>query len=133
MGPGVSNAPSTRGIGLNGVEFSAPAPVNDILAAYTLAPFDDAGGHINVNQGYHYHAATGASFSIAQEDGHAELIGYALDGHGIYERLDRIGEPSRDLDECRGHSDDIRGYHYHVDEAGSNNFINCLHGAFPIN
>ncbi|MGB7394867.1 MAG: hypothetical protein WA913_10770, partial [Pricia sp.] len=53
-----NTAPSTRGVALNGIEFSAPAPVDNILGAYTLAPFDDAGGHINVNQGYHYHAAT---------------------------------------------------------------------------
>lgn len=124
-------APSTRGIALNGVEFSAPAPVNNILAAYTLAPFDDAGGHINVNQGYHYHAATGASFSIPQDDGHAPLIGYAMDGHGIYALEDENGSIETDLDECRGQYDEIRGYHYHVDAAGNNNFIDCLAGAYP--
>lgn len=122
--------PSTRGIALNGVEFSAPAPVNNILSAYTLAPFDDAGGHINVHQGYHYHAATGMSYSVAQSDEHAPLIGYALDGHGIYARLDKKGSEPADLDDCRGHYDDIRGYHYHVDAAGNNNFINCLKGAY---
>ncbi len=131
-GPGGpdSNVPSTRGIALNGIEYSAPAPVNNILGAYTLAPFDDAGGHINVHQGYHYHAATGVSFSIAQSDGHAPLIGYALDGQGIYARLDDNGDEPTDLDDCRGHYDEIRGYHYHVDAAGNNNFINCLHGAY---
>ncbi|MGB3778062.1 MAG: YHYH protein [Tunicatimonas sp.] len=129
-GPGGGNVPSTRGVALNGVEFSAPAPVNNILSAYTLAPFDDAGGHINVNQGYHYHAATGVSFSVAQSDGHAALIGYAMDGHGIYGALDDDGNEPTDLDDCRGHSDDTRGYHYHVDAAGNNNFINCLYGAY---
>ena len=128
--PGQSTVPSTRGIALNGVEFSAPAPVNNILRAYTLAPFDDAGGHINVNQGYHYHAATGVSYSVSQSDGHAPLIGYALDGHGIYSRFDDDGNEPTDLDECRGHADDVRGYHYHVDAAGNNNFINCLYGAY---
>ena len=122
--------PSTRGIALNGVTFSAPAPVNNILGAYTLAPFDDAGGHINVHQGYHYHAATGVSFSIQQSDGHAPLIGYAMDGHGIYGQLDKTGNEPTGLDDCRGHADDVRGYHYHVDAAGKNNFINCLHGAY---
>lgn len=58
-GPEAESGPSTRGIALNGIEYSAPAPVSNILGAYTLAPFDDAGGHINVHQGYHYHAATG--------------------------------------------------------------------------
>ncbi|TXF87646.1 YHYH protein [Neolewinella aurantiaca] len=129
-GPGVS-VPSTRGIALNGIEFSAPAPTNNILSAYTLAPFDDAGGHINVNQGYHYHAATGVSFSIAQDDGHAPLIGYAMDGHGIYAQTNEDGSEPTDLDDCRGHSDAVRGYHYHVDAAGNNNFINCLQGAYP--
>ena len=130
-GPGgMSNIPSTRGIALNGIEFSAPAPVDNILSAYTIAPFDDAGGHINVNQGYHYHAATGESFSVEQSDGHAPLIGYALDGHGIYSQTDASGNEPNDLDDCRGHADDIRGYHYHVDAAGANNFINCLAGAY---
>lgn len=122
--------PSTRGIALNGVEFSAPAPVNNILGAYTLAPFDDAGGHINVHQGYHYHTATGISYSVKQNDGHAPLIGYAIDGYGIYGHLDEGGQEAKELDECRGHVDDIRGYHYHVDNAGNNNFINCLRGAY---
>lgn len=130
MGPGGGNGPALRGIALNGVEYSAAAPVNNILGAYTLAPFDDAGGHINVNQGYHYHAATGMSYSIEQSDDHAPLIGYAADGYGIYGRLDANGEEPTDLDSCRGHYDDIRGYHYHVDYAGNNNFINCLHGAY---
>ena len=123
-------APSTRGVALNGIEFSAPAPVDNILGAYTLAPFDDAGGHINVHQGYHYHAATGFGTKIAQDDGHAALIGYALDGFGIYELLDTSGNAPTDLDNLRGHSDDTRGYHYHVDEAGNNNFINGLKGAY---
>ena len=130
MGPGGGSAPSARGIALNGVEFSAPAPVNAILAAYTLAPFDDAGGHINVHQGYHYHAATGRSYAVAQTDGHAPLIGYAMDGYGIYAHEDDDGDVSTDLDACLGHSDDVRGYHYHADAPGANNFINCLQGAY---
>ncbi|WP_397363154.1 YHYH protein [Olleya sp. R77988] len=131
-GPG-NTAPSTRGIALNGIEFSAPAPVDNILGAYTLAPFDDAGGHINVNQGYYYHAATGLSTKIEQTDGHSALIGYALDGHGIHEHLDANGNEYTDLDTLLGHTDDTRGYHYHVDYAGNNNFINGLKGAYVVN
>ncbi|MFK7809204.1 MAG: YHYH protein [Saprospiraceae bacterium] len=129
--PGMgSDAPTNRGIAFNGIVFEAPAPVDAILGAYTLAPFDDAGGHINLAAGYHYHAATGVSTTIVQSDGHASMIGYAMDGHAIYERLDDNGEEATDLDECRGHYDEIRGYHYHVDAAGNNNFINCLGGAY---
>ncbi|SHJ20179.1 YHYH protein [Mesonia phycicola] len=126
------NIPSTRGVALNGIEFSAPAPTDNILSAYTLAPFDDAGGHINVHQGYHYHAATGFSTKIEQTDEHSALIGYALDGIGIYELEDEQGNTETDLDELRGHTDSIRGYHYHVDEAGKNNFINGLKGAYVV-
>ena len=43
-GPGGGNGPSVRGLAFNGVRFDAPAPTNAILGAYTLAPFDDAGG-----------------------------------------------------------------------------------------
>ncbi|SEC41642.1 YHYH protein [Maribacter dokdonensis] len=130
QGPQTTQAPSTRGIALNGIEFSAPAPVDNILGAYTLAPFDDAGGHINVHQGYHYHAATGFGTKVVQDDEHAALIGYALDGFGIYELEDSEGVGASDLDELRGHEDNIRGYHYHVDAAGNNNFINGLKGAY---
>lgn len=128
-GPG-STGPSIRGIAFNGVVFDAPAPANVILAAYTLAPFDDAGGHINMGAGYHYHAATGMSKKITQADGHAAMIGYALDGFGMYERLSAGGTEYTDLDASRGHSDATRGYHYHVDKAGANNFINSLAGAY---
>ena len=68
MGPGATG-PSVRGVAFNGVRFVAPAPVNAILGAYTLAPFDDAGGHINLAAGYHYHAATGVTTNINQCDG----------------------------------------------------------------
>ncbi|PHI19871.1 hypothetical protein CEQ90_10790 [Lewinellaceae bacterium SD302] len=127
-----SRGPSQRGVAFNGVVFDAPAPTNAILGAYTLAPFDDAGGHINLHAGYHYHAATGVSTKIVQVDGHAPMIGYALDGHGIFARLDGTGKEATDLDDCRGHYDATRGYHYHVDAAGKNNFINCLGGAYAI-
>ena len=129
-GPGGATGPSSRGIAFDGVVFDAPAPVNVILAAYTLAPFDDYGGHINPNAGYHYHAATGLTKKITQTDGHAAMIGYAMDGFGIYERLSAAGTEYTDLDANRGHTDDVRGYHYHVDKAGNNNFINGLAGAY---
>lgn len=128
-GPG-STGPSARGLAFNGVVFDAPAPVSAILGAYTLAPFDDAGGHINLQAGYHYHAANGKTTKITQSDGHAAMIGYALDGFGIYERVGADGTEPTDLDASRGHYDSVRGYHYHVDKAGANNFINSLAGAY---
>ncbi|MDF1660695.1 MAG: YHYH protein [Planctomycetota bacterium] len=111
------------GLAFNGVNFEAPAPLHAIIAAHTIAPFDDAGGHVNMHVGYHYHAATGHSKEIAQADGHAPMIGYALDGFGMYAHLDKNGKKSDDLDECRGHYDAVRGYHYHVCAPGENQII----------
>lgn len=116
------------GVALNGVNFDPPAPTEAILRAHTLAPLDDCGGHVNPHTGYHYHAATGCTLEIAQEDGHAPLIGYALDGYGIYANMDSEGKNAMELDECRGHEDAIRGYHYHAGAAGSNQIIGCLSG-----
>ncbi|WP_300024838.1 YHYH protein [uncultured Maribacter sp.] len=124
--------PSNRGLAFNGVVFNAPAPVDVILAAYTIAPFDDAGGHINLHEGYHYHAATGVSKKIPQEDNHAPMIGYAMDGYPIFANTDANGNEVTNLDEFRGHYDEIRGYHYHVDKAGSNNFIDGLRGVYAM-
>jgi hypothetical protein len=126
----MSNGPSVRGLAFNGVVFDAPAPTSVILAAYTLAPFDDAGGHINLAAGYHYHAATGLTTQKAQADGHAAMIGYAMDGYGMYEHFDVSGNAYTDLDSSLGHYDTTRGYHYHVDYKGKNNFINSLHGVY---
>ncbi len=116
------------GIALNGVNFDPPAPVDAILAAYTIAAFDDCGGHVNPFNGYHYHAATGCSEAVEQCDGHAPLIGYALDSYAIYAMADENGVEPTDLDACRGHEDPIRGYHYHAASAGENMFIGCFHG-----
>jgi hypothetical protein len=48
----------------------------------------------------------------------------------MYERLSANGTEYTDLDASRGHYDATRGYHYHVDKPGSNNFINSLAGAY---
>lgn len=116
------------GVAFNGVNFDPPAPTQAILGAFTLAPFDDAGGHVNGVTGYHYHAATGKSTKIKQTDGHAAMIGYAMDGYGIFEQLDESGKEPTDLDVSRGHYDSKRGYHYHVAFAGTNSFINSFRG-----
>ncbi len=117
------------GVTLNGVQLAAAAPVDAILSAYTIAAFDDCGGHVNPNEGYHYHAATGCTeIADTQADGHASLLGYAMDGYGIYGLADSDGNETEGLDECRGISDDTRGYHYHAASAGENTFIGCFTG-----
>lgn len=116
------------GLAFNGVKFEGPAPTHAILAAHTLAPLDDHGGHVNAHVGYHYHAATGSSKEVEQSDDHAPMIGYALDGFGIFARLDKAGKEPEGLDECGGHIDEQRGYHYHAGKPGTNQIIGCLHG-----
>lgn len=116
------------GMAFNGVNYDPPAPTHAILAAHTIAPLDDHGGHVNPHGGYHYHAVTGSTKEIAQADVHAPMLGYAIDGFGMYALLDKNGDQPMDLDECGGHSDAIRGYHYHVGEPGGNQIIGCLHG-----
>ena len=117
----------TVGIALDGTELSGPAPINAILESYTIAAFDDCGGHINLHQGYHYHSTTGCTDTPTSEDGHAGLIGYAVDGYGIYAMRDALGK-EESLDECRGTTDTTRGYHYHAASPSENMFIGCLHG-----
>lgn len=117
------------GVAFNGVKFDPPAPQHAILAAHTIAPLDDHGGHVNPHGGYHYHAATGSTKEISQADAHAPIIGYAIDGFGIYAQLDKAGHKSENLDECGGHTDEKRGYHYHAGAPGDNQIIKCLHGS----
>ncbi|WP_397363149.1 YHYH protein [Olleya sp. R77988] len=116
------------GIAFNGVNFEAPAPTHAILAAHTLAPLDDHGGHVNPHAGYHYHAVTGSTKEVKQKGVHAPMLGYAMDGFGIYAHKDINGKAYTDLDQCNGHYDTIRGYHYHAGDAGSNQILGCLHG-----
>ncbi|MGJ8644757.1 MAG: YHYH protein [Luteolibacter sp.] len=116
------------GVALNGVRYDPPAPVHMIIRAHTIAPLDDSGGHMNPHEGYHYHAATGKTTEVAQPDTHAPLIGYALDGYPIYAHHDAEGNHAEGLDECGGHSDDIRGYHYHAGAAGGNQIIKAFRG-----
>ncbi len=116
------------GLAFNGVKYDPPAPTHAILAAHTIAPLDDHGGHVNPHGGYHYHAVTGSTKEIPQTDIHSPIIGYAIDGFGIYGLLDKNKNKPTDLDECGGHSDEERGYHYHAGEPGGNQIIKCLHG-----
>ena len=116
------------GLAFNGVKFDPPAPTHAILAAHTIAPLDDHGGHVNPHGGYHYHAVTGSTKESAQANVHAPMIGYAIDGFGIYALLDKKGRKPANLDECGGHADNERGYHYHAGAPGDNQIIKCLHG-----
>ena len=82
---------------------------------------DSCQGHPEHHGAYHYHNVT----SCLEEKGtqHSELVGYALDGFGIYGHQGEKGKvlTNQDLDQCHGHTHEIQWngkpmklYHYHA-------------------
>ena len=116
------------GIAFSGVRLDAPAPTDAILAAHTLAPFDDCGGHVNLNAGYHIHAATDCLKAVSIDPSHASQLGLAMDGFPIHARFNPDGKEPEDLDECRGHETESLTYHYHVNDPGKNAILTCHTG-----
>lgn len=124
--PEVANTASCLGFGsvgimLTGSVFFAAmdAAGRDPVAHEIL---DGCDGHPESTGEYHYHDL---SLCIEPEspNGHSDLVGYALDGFGIFGRYGEDGEAVRntDLDECHGHSHEIDWdgttvdmYHYHA-------------------
>ncbi len=116
-----------QGVTLDGVIIAASAPVSAILGAYTIAAFDDCGGHFNPFEGYHLHGAVGCSENGEAAEGDTPVFGYALDGYPVHSPFEE-GDASADLDECNGHTTEADGYHYHANPAAENQVIACLVG-----
>ena len=123
----VERARGNLGITLNGVVIAASAPVDAILGAYTIAAFDDCGGHINPFDGYHLHGARGCSEAGASGQGETPVFGYAMDGFAIHSPL-AGGSAAEGLDECQGHTTAALGYHYHAANAEENSVLSCFTG-----
>lgn len=128
LGPAVLQGQDLAGLALNGVRFDPPAPIPVIIGNHNIAPFDDCGAHISPMDGYHYHLAGSCSTRIDQCDGHAPLLGYAIDGYGIHAMTGDDGAEPADLDVCRGHADGVRGYHYHAAAPEENAIVGCFRG-----
>lgn len=116
------------GVTLNGVIIAAQAPVQAILSAYTIAAFDDCGGHINPVDGYHLHGARGCSEVGDAAEGETPIFAYALDGYPIHSPLDAEVEAATELDACNGHTTEAFGYHYHANPAEENGVLSCFVG-----
>ena len=116
------------GVTLDGVIIAAHAPVDAILSAYTIAAFDDCGGHINPFDGYHLHGARGCSEVGEVAEGETPIFAYALDGYPIHSPLETEAEAAAELDECNGHTTDEFGYHYHANPAEENGVLTCFMG-----
>ena len=123
------------GVTTNGLVIAASAPVDAILGAYTIAAFDDCGGHFNPIEGYHMHAYTnceGASYGSQITDPNAEtsMIGYALDGVAVFSPL--ATDSTIELDECNGRTTDQDGYHYYAQSPEKNRTIKCFMGVTAV-
>jgi len=103
------------GVALNGIPFynQYNAEKRD---AVKLEVFDSCCGHPDPGGKYHYHKYPVCVKSPFKEEPgqHSQLIGYMFDGYAIYGPNDINGKPPTDLDECNGHYDEERGYHYHA-------------------
>ncbi len=115
-------APGAVGILLTGaVLFNAlDAPGRDAVAHETQ---DACQGHPQESGVYHYHSVSTCLDDKRLPDGHSGLVGYAIDGFGIYGRYGDGGKllSSADLDACHGHTHAILWngkmvvmYHYHA-------------------
>ena len=115
------------GLAFNGVKLDAPAPLNMILGSHTLGLFDACAGHVNPGTGYHYHGLVGCEPEKASAlAGHEPRVAVAMDGFDIYRKVEN--PETAGLDTCGGHEVDGLGYHYHAEEAGTNQFIACFKG-----
>lgn len=112
------------GVTFNGVRIDAAAPVGAILGAYTIAAFDDCGGHVNPFEGYHMHAATGCGEVGDAPLGETAPFALALDGYTLHSPIAGV-----DLDACNGHSTEAYGYHYHAQSPELNGVLTCFTGA----
>lgn len=114
------------GTAINGVVFFNPFEAGGMNAVegYSEVWLDSCCGHPNQDGVYHYHKYPTCVKSPFADDGkqHSPIIGFAFDGFPIYGPYESAGVLAKDLkasfgnalDVCNGHSDDVRGYHYHV-------------------
>jgi hypothetical protein len=123
------------GVTINGLVISASAPVDAILGAYTIAAFDDCGGHFNPTAGYHLHAYTGCDgieydSHIDNPNAETKIIGYAMDGVAVFAPLS--SKSTIKLDECNGRTTAKDGYHYYAQSAEKNLVVKCVKGLTAV-
>jgi len=106
------------GVAVNGIPFYNPfnAEGQDAVTGLYTEIFDTCCGHPDQMGRYHYHKyPVCLKTPFRDKPGeHSPLIGYAFDGYAIYGPQGDGGKVPGDLDNCNGHEDSKRGYHYHV-------------------
>jgi hypothetical protein len=84
---------------------------------------DRCAGHPQISGQYHYHSLSPCIADTGSKTSHSKLLGWALDGFGIYGYRAEHGEvmTTAKLDACHGHThvitwhgQRVRMYHYHA-------------------
>jgi hypothetical protein len=129
-------APGAVGIMLTGVAlFNAlDAPGRDALAHETQ---DRCQGHPQQSGVYHYHSLSSCIHAGPGSDGNSPLVGYAIDGFGIYGPYEKGRQlTTADLDACHGKTSvidwdgrKVKMYHY-VATADFPYTVGCLRGDY---
>lgn len=126
--PEIAPKPACVTFGPSGISLSGSAiyhgasTLGNDAAAHEM--LDRFGGHTDGTETYHYHfpAQDLQDHIHPHTSGHSALMGYMLDGFGIYGPYGEQGEllTSKDLDECHGHTHPVMWdgemidlYHYH--------------------
>lgn len=129
--------PGTVGIALNGIPIfnGFDAGGRDAVA---IEIQDYCDGHPERTGQYHYHSLSSCFQDDSGTNEHSSLVGYALDGFGIFGLNGESGEQLKtdDLDECHGHSHEVEWdgesediYHYHTTEDFPYT-VGCFRGDF---
>lgn len=120
--------PNCVGFGATGISLTGSAIYHGSSTlgtdAATYEMLDKCGGHTDGTETYHYHYLSECVLNELDPDngGHSALVGYIMDGFGIYGPRGEDGEvlSSADLDECHGHTHAVEWdgeyremYHYH--------------------
>ena len=76
---------------------------------------DDCNGGVASGGAYNYRKDPSCTYVDVSGE-HSPIVGYAFDGYPIYGPRDDLGVyvSDNDLDQYHGHTQDGRGYHYHI-------------------
>jgi hypothetical protein len=124
--PQVATTPSCLPLGMIGFVLSGAAIYHAVDLQRRDAPAyeiqDSCNGHPEMRGQYHYHNYSPCLQDNAAKGQHSDLVGYAIDGFGIYGLQSEEGEvvTNEDLDDCHGHTHALTWngettdiYHYH--------------------
>ena len=113
------------GVAINGVVFFGPEDEQGKIALENHG-LDSCRGHPTRTGVYHYHCTPECVHRDVSRQ-HSPVIGYAFDGFKIYGLQGEGGDLPKNLDQCNGHTDGDRGYHYHTTD-GFPFVLGCYRG-----